>query len=435
VTPAVRFDNVSKTFRRGELATDVRELAARGWSWLRRRPMPQRADQFWALRNVSFEAAPGESLGIIGPNGAGKSTALKLLAGILRADGGCMEVRGRLAALIEVAAGMHGDLTGLENIYLSGAIMGMSRREIRTKLDAIVAFSGLERFLRTPVKRYSTGMQARLGFAIAAHIEPDVLIVDEVLAVGDAVFRQRCEERMAELVRGGATLIFVTHQLEQMRKVCDRALVLDHGERTFLGNPADAVAHYLRATMHTGGAVGYTDQPHDESAAALVNDLVFRDGAGDCVTCVASGQAVEADVIFEAYERLPRLAVQIAMRQPGGGLFVTFNSQQQNVYYDVAAGTNQITLKLPGLPVASGNFFAQVRLWDAAQCRLLTETPFRFTLQVEDGGQTTGMLALPHEWSKAQPIQGLESKAPMLVDERNTPAGDEPTGIPCAVMA
>jgi lipopolysaccharide transport system ATP-binding protein len=402
--PAVRFDHVSKKFRRGELHDSLRDALAAGVRRLLARSRPSDAARdFWALREVSFAAAPGEALGIIGPNGAGKSTALKLLAGILRADGGRIEVNGRLAALIEVAAGMHGDLTGLENIYLSGAIMGMSRAEIRQKLDRIVAFSGLERFLHTPVKRYSTGMQARLGFATAAHIEPDVLLVDEVLSVGDAVFRQRCEERMAELVREGTALIFVTHNLEQMRKICDRTVVLHQGRVTFTGPPADAVARYLQATMAVDGAVGYSDQPRDEQAAGSVLDLVFRDGDGLAATCLSPREPLEAELRFDLHEAVGRLAVQVALRHPGGGLFVSFNSQQQGRLYDAPAGVSTVRLRIPALPIASGTLFAQVRLWDAGRCRLLTETPFRYTLQIEDRGQTTGMLALPHEWSPLAP--------------------------------
>ena len=251
---AVRFQRVSKKFRRGEIHDSLRDLLAEGLRRLTRRGRKPAEDRtFWALRDVSFEVAPGEALGIIGPNGAGKSTALRLLAGILRSDGGQIEVHGRLAALIEVGAGMHGDLTGRENIYLNGAIIGMTRAEIDRKLDDIIAFSGLEKFINTPVKRYSTGMQARLGFSTAAHVSPDVLLVDEVLSVGDVAFRHRCEERMRALVREGAALVFVTHNLEQMRHICRRTMVLDAGRTTFLGSPNEAVGHYLEVTMNRLG--------------------------------------------------------------------------------------------------------------------------------------------------------------------------------------
>jgi len=399
VSAAVRFQGVSKQFRRGELHESLRALLAGS---VRRalgggRAAARRA-RFLALADVSFEADPGEALGIIGPNGAGKSTALKLLAGILRPDAGQIEIRGRLAALIEVGAGMHGDLTGRENIYLSGAVVGMSRAEIRRKLDDIVAFSGLEKFLDTPVKRYSTGMQARLGFSTAAFVNPDILLVDEVLSVGDAVFRHRCEQRMSELVRGGTTLIFVTHNLEQMRKVCDRALVLDRGTCTYLGSPADAVAHYLSATMDAEGAVGYADQPHDDAADAVVIGVSYRDAEGRLLTCAQAHEPVCVRVTLAVHRPLAGLAVQVAMRHIGGELFVSVNSQQQGVLFDLPPGTHHVALRFPALPVASGSYLAQVRLWDTRRCRLLMETPYRFPLQVEDGGRGTGMLALPHAW-------------------------------------
>jgi len=409
VDPAVRFEGVSKRFRRGELHDSLRALIAGGLRRLAgggaRRP---RREAFWALSDVSFSAARGEALGIIGPNGAGKSTALKLLAGILRPDGGTIAIQGRLAALIEVGAGMHGDLTGLENIYLSGAVVGMSRREIREKLADIVAFSGLEKFLDTPVKRYSTGMQARLGFSTAAFVNPDILLVDEVLSVGDAVFRHRCEQRMSELVRGGTTLIFVTHNLEQMRKVCDRALVLDKGTCSYLGKPAEAVAHYLRATMHAEGGVGYADQPADGSAAAEVLDLTYAAADGDAaeLDCTRADEPVVVHVTVRVHQRVTRLAVQVALRHMGGELFISMNSQQRDVLYDLAPGVHRIPLRLPALPLASGSYFAQVRLWDAEHCRLVCETPYRYPLQVEDGGQGTGMLALPHHWGNAIAVDG-----------------------------
>ncbi|HRX86934.1 MAG TPA: ATP-binding cassette domain-containing protein, partial [Phycisphaerae bacterium] len=348
-----------------------------------------------------------------GPTDAGKSTALKLLAGILRPDAGTIDIRGRLAALIEVGAGMHGDLTGLENIYLSGAVVGMSRQEIRRKLDDIVAFSGLEKFLDTPVKRYSTGMQARLGFSTAAFVNPDVLLVDEVLSVGDAVFRHRCEQRMSELVRGGTTLIFVTHNLEQMRKVCHRALVLDKGVRSYIGAPADAVAHYLQATMNAEGRVSYADQPAEGDLAAEVIDVRYGAGDGKPLTCAVVDEPVLVQVRLRVARRLPRLAVQVALRHIGGELFVSMNSQQRDVFFDLAPGMHEVTLRLPTLPVASGSYYAQVRLWDAAECKLVKETPFRYPLQVEDSGQGTGMLALPHAWSAPVMLEAQPLEAPV----------------------
>ncbi|HUQ87447.1 MAG TPA: ABC transporter ATP-binding protein, partial [Vicinamibacterales bacterium] len=205
--PAVVFDRVWKKFRRGERHDSLRDAitAAVKRPFTKRRATDALDEQeFWALRDVSFELEPGEALGIIGPNGAGKSTSLKLLTKILKPTSGHCYTRGRVGALIEISAGFHPDLTGRENLYLQGAILGMSRQEVSRKLDAIIDFAGIADFIDTPVKRYSSGMNARLGFAVAAHVDPDVLLIDEVLAVGDFAFQQKCYERLAEFRRQGA---------------------------------------------------------------------------------------------------------------------------------------------------------------------------------------------------------------------------------------
>jgi len=268
--PAVRFSHVAKRFRLGETHDTLRDLFACGVRRLLGRGTGDGRSTFWALDDVDFEVARGEAVGIIGPNGAGKSTVLKLLAGILRPDRGAVSVDGRLAALIEVGAGFHGDLTGRENLFLNGAILGMTRDEVRRKLDAIVSFAGIERFLDMPVKRYSSGMYARLGFSIAAHVEPEVLLVDEVLSVGDAVFRLRCLERMRRLVHGGTTLVFVTHDLDQMQSICGRAIVLEQGRVAHEGPARDAVGHYMTAMSRA-----FADRPADLHAD--------DDGHGDTV--------------------------------------------------------------------------------------------------------------------------------------------------------
>ena len=396
---AVRFSHVGKKFRRGEVHDSLRDLLSSSIYRLMGKSNGRNNGSFWALRDVCFEVEKGQALGIIGPNGAGKSTALKLLSGILRSDEGHIEVEGRLAALIEVGAGMHGDLTGLENIYLNGAVMGMTRAEINRKLDDIISFSGLESFIHTPVKRFSTGMQARLGFATAAHVAPDVLLVDEVLSVGDAAFRHRCEQRMTELVHNGTTLIFVTHNLEQMRRVCDQALVLDQGQRTHLGLPETAVEHYLNATMNVSGAIGYSDQPLDKNAPVDILGLEYLDQNGLPVICTDPRKPLHLEVSFNCRKRIKQLAIVVNIRHMGGELFLSMGSNRQGDAYDAHPGLGKATLHFPALPVASGTYVAQVRVWDAQECRFIAETPYKYSLQVEDAGRTTGMLSLPHEWS------------------------------------
>jgi lipopolysaccharide transport system ATP-binding protein len=263
---AVRVEHVYKKFRKGEIYNSLRDLIPTLTGRLFRQQELDQGDerQFWALQDLCFEVKHGEAFGIIGQNGAGKSTALKILSRIMRPTKGKMVVNGRLSALIEVTAGFHPDLTGRENIFLHGAILGMSRREIQSKLDQIIAFSGIEDFIDTPVKRYSTGMFARLGFSVAAHVDPEVLIVDEVLSVGDYLFQAKCVERMREVIRGGATVLFVSHNLKNISEFCDRCLMLEKGRTVAVGPAHEVVSTYLQRSRsalegkHTVGPVHIT---------------------------------------------------------------------------------------------------------------------------------------------------------------------------------
>ncbi len=213
----------------------------------------QRPEEFWALRDISFEVNRGETLGIIGHNGAGKSTILKLLAGITRPSAGRIIINGRLAALIEVGSGFHPELSGRENVYLSGSILGMRRAEIARKLNSIIDFAGLRQFIDTPVKRYSSGMLVRLGFSIAAHLDPEILLLDEVLAVGDAAFQTKCMDRVNELRRTGRTIVFISHDLNAVERICDRVLLLQRGQIIANGSPLEVIEQYK--TSVASGAV------------------------------------------------------------------------------------------------------------------------------------------------------------------------------------
>ena len=241
----IQFSGVWKKFAKGEKFDSLRDLIPSMAKWLvsgnHRGELRQR--EFWALKDVSFDVH-GQALALIGPNGSGKSTALKLLSGILKPDRGEVHVRGRLGALIELGAGFHPDLTGRENIYLNGTILGMKKAEITRKFDEIVEFSGIGEFIDTPVKRYSSGMYARLGFSVAAHIDPEVLLVDEVLSVGDYHFQQKCFDKMRDFVRKGTTLVFVSHNMAAVSGLCKTALLLKHGVPVFLGDVAGAIQKY-----------------------------------------------------------------------------------------------------------------------------------------------------------------------------------------------
>jgi lipopolysaccharide transport system ATP-binding protein len=308
--PAVVFEHVWKKFRRGERHDSLRDaIAALATRPFRRRDASALDDrEFWALRDVSFEVQPGEALGIIGPNGAGKSTTLKLLTKILKPTKGVARTRGRIGALIEVAAGFHPDLTGRENLYLQGAILGMSRPEIARKLDAIVDFSGIRDFIDTPVKRYSSGMNARLGFAIAAHVDPDVLLIDEVLAVGDFAFQQKCYERLREFRRSGAAIVFVSHNMQAIVSLCDRAVLLRPGRGPVIGPVGDVAARYASPD-------GQAVDPRIHVDAVRLSE---RATGAIVKSAVAPGTALTLDATIRVDAPLPRCRVEFSVIRNDG---------------------------------------------------------------------------------------------------------------------
>ncbi len=269
---ALRVEGLSKSFRLGHRLSyhrfsELLENVGRNLSRLPARLMNRRGvrsvstepETFWALDDVSFEVAKGEVLGVIGRNGAGKSTLLKLLSRITYPTRGRVEICGRVSSLLEVGTGFHPELTGRENIYLNGALLGMSRAEIETKFDEIVAFSEVERFLDTPVKRYSSGMYVRLAFAVSAHLEPEILIVDEVLAVGDAAFQQKCMAKMGAASRQGKTVLIVSHNLPVVTNFCHRAILLDGGRVAAMGSPTEIVQKYMANARSASGEVTWSN--------------------------------------------------------------------------------------------------------------------------------------------------------------------------------
>jgi ABC-type polysaccharide/polyol phosphate transport system ATPase subunit len=291
-TPRLTFDRVWKRFMRGQAHDSLRDLlpslARRIVGKSRAVSTPRAARAFWALRDLSFDVTPGEVLGIIGANGAGKSTTLKILNRIMEPTAGAVITQGRIGALIEVSAGFHQDLTGRQNVFLQGAIMGMRKAEVRRKFDEIVAFAGIEEFLDTPVKRYSSGMNARLGFSIAAHLEPDILIIDEVLAVGDAMFQKKAFGRIKQMARGGAPVVLVSHQLDRIAELCTKAILLDHGAVQTAGTPMECINAYLH---------GVAGRDQNSSAGAGVSfDRIYAPAgltvpSGDEITIVVNGRA------------------------------------------------------------------------------------------------------------------------------------------------
>jgi len=301
---ALRMEHVYKKFRKGEVYNSLRDFlpAMTGKMFRGQELNANDSREFWALQDISFEVKHGEALAIVGRNGAGKSTALKILSRIMRPTKGRMIVNGRLSALIEVTAGFHPDLSGMENIFLHGTILGMSKREIQSKLDQIIAFSGIEEFIDTPVKRYSSGMYARLGFSVAAHVDAEVLVIDEVLSVGDYVFQQRCLERIRAVIKAGTTVLFVSHNLKSVTEICERAILLEHGRAVTIDETDVVIRKYL-------GGASLAEIP-EENKAAYISSVKVRDRASEQST-FESGDTVWVDVEVTAREALDKLAVVI----------------------------------------------------------------------------------------------------------------------------
>jgi homopolymeric O-antigen transport system ATP-binding protein len=406
----IRFEHVSKRFRRGNAHDSLRDLLGGGIRRLMRRSRPAQDDSFLAMDDVCFETFPGEAVGLIGANGAGKSTALKLAARILRPDGGTVSARGRLTALIEINAGFHGDLTGRENIYMNGAILGMRKSEIDRKLDAIVDFTGIPEFIDTPVKRYSSGMQARLGFSVAAHVDPDVMLIDEVLSVGDVMFRQRCLDRMRELVESGASLLFVSHNLEQIQAFCTRTVVLDRGRVVFDGDTGGAAAKYIESMQRnvTLAPVARSNKP------GTIETVRVRNEAGQEVQAIRPDEPITVDVAFHLSQPIERLSVEIEIRRAHGVSLANLSSVLNGVTFAADAGPGTVTASLPSLPVGGGQYLFRVLLQDADTTKVVAHSDYGFPLFVGGDGRSTGILCLPHKWSEVSKVDKPQAAAQLV---------------------
>ena len=315
---AIEAVDLSKKYRLGEMSAaygTLRESLSHAAKRVTRREHHARERQeIWALKDVSFEVPEGEVLGVIGRNGAGKSTLLKVLTRITTPTSGRVEIRGRVGSLLEVGTGFHPELTGRENIYLNGAILGMKRREIEGRFDAMVEFSGVEKFIDTPVKRYSSGMYVRLAFSVAAHLEPEIMLVDEVLSVGDAEFQRRCLGRMEELGSAGRTVVFVSHQLPAIAQLCDRAIQINGGRIVDEGPPAEVIAHYLHET-HSAGTErvweGEQSAPGDDLARIMSVRVLPHEGMPPGIMDVRRPVGVETvfRVLREGKPVFPKIKV------------------------------------------------------------------------------------------------------------------------------
>jgi homopolymeric O-antigen transport system ATP-binding protein len=314
----------------------------------------RRKEDFWALKHIDFEVPRGQALGIIGHNGAGKSTILKLLSRITTPTSGEIMINGRLSALIEVGSGFHPELTGRENIYLNGSILGMLRREITGKLESIVEFAELRQFIDTPVKRYSSGMYVRLGFSIAAHLDPDLLLLDEVLAVGDASFQRKCIDRILELKRKGTTIIFISHDLRAVQKLCDRVILLKHGEIEMDGEPAETIEFYqnssqlLHAQLKSGAGA---------SREAVVTSLTFYNERGEESLSFETGRPMKAVLKYHVDRPLVDVIFEVQFHSQQGRLCSFFSSETLGGQIDLQPGEGSIEFDCSSVGLGPGVYF------------------------------------------------------------------------------
>lgn len=364
---AIRVRGLSKRYRLGQIGiTTLAETLRRHWS--RFRKVRQEAghtdgvapSEIWALREVSFDVPQGEVLGIIGRNGAGKSTLLKILTRITEPTEGWAELRGRVASLLEVGTGFHPDLTGRENIYLNGSILGMKKKEIDRKFDEIVAFSEVGPFIDTPVKRYSSGMYVRLAFAVAAHLEPEILLVDEVLAVGDLAFQRKCLGRMERVAGEGRTVLFVSHNMAAIQALCRRAILLEKGRLIADGPSRDTVAAYLRALERMAEEEPLAHR-QDRQGGQRFRFTAVRlcDNAGRPISLAMSGQDVRLRVSYEcrtSQHPLRNVIFSVAFRTAHGAFLTACRSEAVGRLFDLPPGPGTVDCRIPKLPFNQGRY-------------------------------------------------------------------------------
>jgi lipopolysaccharide transport system ATP-binding protein len=387
---AIRAERLGKRYRIGERETyrALRDtLTNAALAPLRRFQRGAQAvdDTIWALRDVSLEVAQGEVLGVIGHNGAGKSTLLKILSRITEPTEGRAEVRGRVGSLLEVGTGFHPELTGRENIFLNGAILGMKRVEIARRFDEMVAFAGVERFIDTPVKRYSSGMYLRLAFAVAAHLEPEILLVDEVLAVGDAAFQKKCLGRMSEVAREGRTVLFVSHNLPSIEKLCQRVIVVDGGRMVMQGDPVTCIAAYLGSRNEASVGVDLAAVPRlDPRLVPVYTRLELRDTDGTPVSAVGSGEPLEFHLSYSAEREIANPSFGIIVSNGMGMPLFFLQTRTQHGLWEQAPREGHVVCRLDEVPLVPGEYLLTIGCMSGERQLDLLEHVASFSVEPRD---------------------------------------------------
>jgi len=410
--PAIRIEHLGKEYRIGAKPERYRSLRdtivhaatapfQRLASVARGRSSVLSVNTFWALSDVSFEIQPGEAVAVIGRNGAGKSTLLKILSRITEPTLGHADIYGRVGSLLEVGTGFHPELTGRENIYLNGAILGMARREIERKFDEIVAFSEIEQFIDTMVKHYSSGMYMRLAFAVAAHLEPEILLIDEVLAVGDLEFQKKCLGKMEDVGRQGRTVMFVSHNMSAVTRLCTRAVLLDHGRMVAFGPTPAVVAEYVFKGYGTLAERRWEDDaraPGDDSVR--LHSVRATDPAGVVQESFDVRQPITIELVYTVTQRGLHFTPCFDVVNDSG--VVLFLSQEQTNWQDVVrpVGTQRSTCVIPGNFFAEGTFSVDIAFWGFRTPPVgLIEENGAITISVHDpleGGSVRGRSTNPY---------------------------------------
>ncbi len=421
--PVIRVENLGKRYRLGQLEPykTLRDTIARAVRApfrsassvqsgnLSPAPKPDGDGYVWALRNVSFEVNTGEVVGIIGRNGAGKTTLLKILSRITEPTEGRAEVRGRVGSLLEVGTGFHSELTGRENVYLNGAVLGMKRTEIKRKFNDIVAFAELERFIDTPVKRYSSGMYVRLAFSVAAHLEPDILLVDEVLAVGDVAFQKKCLGRMGKVAREGRTVLFVSHNMNAILELCDRGLFLRDGSAAFLGDTEDAVEEYMQtiAEREYGFAdlSNHTGRPLGMPVIARRIEVHTAESDETRSKSFHTGDDLVFDIHYSCGDQTIDL-VQLGVSSMTGQRVFTVGTHLCPDFEQALKGQGVIECHLPNVLLADGEYSVTVMMGKRLPPRNIdyVENALRFRIE-SDNYFGTGLTTLPGQGHLAQKSQ------------------------------